>query len=398
MLRIERLRKDIVALSQLAAAAQHRQRTALDQALDWWSHLSEADEIRAHVHPLVHPSSGVESGWTGALPATSAPVGTPVACKPEDLQGLTLIGVDGSQIFPDRHALTLYYFIQVSACVFHYNGQAPDIHVREWLRYQETDLFDTRGYLIDSDMLGMERTVKEMQMLAELAPQERQKASLAVIGLADGPLLWPYADRGRVADESLTTYLKTMQAMRQSGAAPVGYVDRPGGRHLLEMLWACQLSEDELAERWRDNPLHPLDDEEFVLHLLAPGERTAWFTRPSSMNMRHAEAGQEIWFCYQRMDNREPGYTSHPTAARIEAPAWAIEDGTLLELLHAALQHQAYVLNGYPYVLARAHEEALVTTQDKTALEQSIQRELFNTGIFAEASDKARQKLLLGRK
>ena len=66
--------------------------------------------------------------------------------------------------------------------------------------------------------------------------------------------------------------------------------------------------------------------------------------------------------------------------------------------LQAVLTHQGEVLNGYPYVLARAHEEALVTTQDRATLEQAIQRELFSVGILAQPSNKARQKLLLGGK
>ena len=67
-------------------------------------------------------------------------------------------------------------------------------------------------------------------------------------------------------------------------------------------------------------------------------------------------------------------------------------------MLHAALRHQSSVLNGYPYVLARAHEEALVTTRDKAALDSEIQRRLFEQGIVVRPSEKAQQKAFLGRR
>jgi hypothetical protein len=270
--------------------------------------------------------------------------------------------------------------------------------VREWLHYREEELFDAQDYLIGSEVLGQERMIKEMEVLAELAAAERRSSPRAILGLTDGPLLWPYIERGRSTGEKLHTYLEALAQVQRAGSIPVGYVDRPGGRPLLDTLWASRLRQEELREKWHDNPLHPLDDESLMLHLLAPEEHTGWFTRPTPTNARHAGAGQEIWFCYQRLDSPSLGQGGHPAIARIEVPGWAIAEHDALAQLHPALLHQAQALNGYPYVLARAHEEALVTTRDKAALEQSIQLELFDAGIFAEASGKARQKLLLGRK
>jgi hypothetical protein len=398
MLRIERIKKDITALSRLAATAQTKQQEALQLARAWWNELPGAVELTAHLEPLLEETASATSAWSGAVPTTKAPPHVPVSAAITGLQELTVIGVDGSQIFPDRHALALYYLIQVGAVIFRYNGKAPGVEVREWLHYKEEELFDAQDYLIGSEVLGQERMIKEMEVLAELSLAECPTCAGAVLGFTDGPLLWPYVERGRGIGEKLRTYLEALQHVQQAGAIPVGYVDRPGGRPLLDMLWASRLAKEELRDKWRDNPLHPLDDEMLMLHLLAPEEHTTWFTRPTQTNARHAGVGQEVWFCYQRLDGPNQGRGGHPPIARIEVPGWAISGEQPLVQMHAALCHQAQALDGYPYVLARAHEEALVTTQDKTALEQTIQRELFGAGIFAEASDKARQKLMLGRK
>jgi len=100
-----------------------------------------------------------------------------------------------------------------------------------------------------------------------------------------------------------------------------------------------------------------------------------------------------VWFCYVNV-----GVTRIPVIARVEAPGWGAQNEDAITTLHAVLLHQSQVLNGYPYVLARAHEEALVTTADKAALDSEIQRQLIAQGIFARPSEKAQQKAFLGKR
>jgi hypothetical protein len=389
MLRLERIREDIAALGRQAAATRQARQDALAIAQRWLAEVPGAEELRGHVQPLL----GSTDPWSGAVPVTDRPLNVPIACPPESLTGAVLIGVDGSQIFPDRHALALYYLLQVGALIFRYDGSAPTPRTFEWLRYEESDLFDERGYLIGAETLGMERMVKEMEVLADLVAASSPDAQGPVIGLFDGPLLWPYADRVPDAGSALRTYMGAMRRVQRGGGHPVGYVDRPGGRPLLDLLWASRLRPDEFGERIGESPLHHLTDEDLMVSFLPPGACTPWFTRPTPTNDRHAQEGQEIWFCYVHMGSGE-----HPTIARIEIPAWATIDGRAPAVAHAALLHQAAALNGYPYVLARAHEEALVTTQDKAALEQAIQREILASGHLALPSEKAQQKALLGRR
>ncbi|MHB1318691.1 MAG: DNA double-strand break repair nuclease NurA [Anaerolineae bacterium] len=304
-----------------------------------------------------------------------------------------MLGVDGSQIFPDRHALVLYYLLQVGAMVFRYNGAAPTVHTTETLRYEDRDLFDAHGYLIGGEMLAMERMLREMEVLADLVSVERPAASGCIFGLSDGPLLWPYLDRDNVANQACASYLEALARVQRANGIPVGYIDRPGGHPLLDLLWASRLDPEELPQRIEETPLGRLTDEQLLLQVLAPGERSAWFTRRTPTNQHHAAAGQEIWFCYMDL-----GSTGDRTIARIEVPAWAADHVEAMAALHAALRHQTAALDGYPYVLARAHEEAVVTTQDKAALEQAIQRQLLGLGIVALPSNKARQKSLLGKR
>jgi len=373
MLHIERIREDITTLGHHAAQDRQARRKALTLAQVWLDEAAKASQ--------------------GGIPCSPGKINHHRPIEDIPLTDLVLIGVDGSQIYPDRHALAHYYLLQVGALIFRYDGNAPTVHTREWLRYDEADLYDDRGYLIDGETLGMERMVKEMEVLADLVEQERRSAAKSVFALSDGPLLWPYLERGNRTSTHFATYLGALRNVQEAGGIPVGYVDRPGGRPLLDLLWASRLAPEELTTRTEENPLMMLSDDELMLEVLAPGAWTPWFTRATATNRHHAEDGQEIWFCYANL-----GTQHGPAIARIEVPAWAAGQDVAMTALQAALRHQGSVLDGYPYVLARAHEEALVTTQDKTALEQAIQRELFSIGILAQPSNKARQKLLLSRK
>ncbi len=381
MLRIAELQKTTEDFGQLAVSQRQRREKDVAQALRWLEAMPTAEEVRELLAHLVT----VQSMWEGALPAEDGPVTARHRVTTEEPPtGTVLIGVDGSQIFPDRHAALLYYLIQVGALVFRYDGSTPTPYADASLHYHERELYDERGYLISATRVGMFRLVRELGFLAQLS-QDTASAP-RTFALSDGPLLWPYGERGKAERVAFQSYLAAFSRLRELGTVPVGYVDRPGGRYVVEMLWAMQAAQNHPEPP--PNPLHLLRDAELMARFLAPGERSIWFRRHSAGNQAHAEHGHPIWFCYLNVG---------PTIARIEVPAWAVHPATD-EVLHAALLHQAKPLNGYPYVLARAHEEALVTTQDKAALDNMLLGGLLSKGLVARSSEKARQKAYLGAK
>jgi hypothetical protein len=310
-----------------------------------------------------------------------------------------VIGVDGSQVYPDPHAAVLYYLIQIGGLAFGYDGSRPRPYSCEALHFTDDELYDAQGYLISTERVGMERLVQEMAYLAELTALEHRLAPAApLLALTDGPLLWPYVERSRADFQAVDAYLDALTGIRQASGLPVGYVARPGGRALVELLWASRLASEEIPAKLQENPLRQLTDAALMAHFLAPGERSAWFTRPSATNRRHAGRGHEVWFCYINVGAAHASNVYIDAIARVEVPGWGAQNDDAMTTLHAVLLHQSQVLNGYPYVLARAHEEALVTTADKAALDSEIQRRLFAQGILARPSEKAQQKAFLGKR
>lgn len=389
MLHIEQLRQSITEMRRQVGIQQRRRMSLLQLAMQWLEELPEDLRPRAQLLPLADNASS----WLSVLPAEDTGITTQIPCPSVNRSHVVTIGVDGSQIYPDRHAPLLYYLLHIGALVFRYTQEAPETYTQVWLRYREEDLYDAHGYLIDSEALNIERAIKEMEVAATLAEKERRRTAAPIVVLIDGPLLWPYTERS-ADDGHLRDYLSALSRLQQADAIPVGYVDRPGGHPLLTLLWVSrQLTQGAAEGITGQYPLRGLSDLDLMERVLAPGNRTVWFTRPNTTNRLHASAGQEIWFCYARF-----GSPASASVARVEVPAWSAKDRDAIDVVQSVLQHQAQVLSGYPYVLARAHEEALVTAKDKRILEQAMQRELLRGGIYAEPSAKAQQKSLLAHR
>ncbi len=386
MLHLEQLREEIEALGQRAAENHRQCSSELDIALRWLTEAPDAPALRERVKTIKIQ----EEKDPPPFPPTDEPLARRIPCPALPIEESVLVAVDGSQITPDRHAAVLYYLIQVGGLIFRYNGNAPLPFSEAELHFEESDLLNSQGLLITSE-LGMRRTVAEMAYLAHLtAVAEESSPPLPVIALTDGPLLWPYTGQSKEEENALPAYFTALTALREAGGLPAGFIERPGGSPLLELLWASRLTAEGTPIHKGEAPLRALTDHELMTYFLSPGERSSWLERPSAMNARHSRHGHPIWFCYLNV-----GEVDYPVIARIEVPQWACRDGWI-DRLHAILIHQARVLHGNPYVLARAHELALVTSQDKAALEALLQRQLFERGIVARTSEKARQKAYLG--
>ncbi len=392
MLHLEQLAPHIASLGHYLADRRRRWHSEAETARQWLAEAPPADEaLRTRLRLLAGRFPSIPL----AAPALDAPLNARIAVPPPPVppRGTAIIGVDGSQIYPDRHAPILYYLLQVGALYFRYDESTPRPFRRATLHFEDHELYEAPGQLVSANRIAMRRTVAEMRYAAELvqlAAEEGTPPPIFVLG--DGPLLWVGNRRG--GDEEARarrSYLEALSRIRDAGGAPVGFVERPGGRYFVTLLWAARLDDDEtLSEKFERHPLHRLSDEMLMRVWLPPGARTLWLERLSEANDAHAQAGHRIWFCYLNV-----GEAGHPVIARVEVPAWVARHPTWPAHLHVTLHHQAAVLRGHPYVLARAHEEALVTARDKAALEQLIQRHLLALGIPALPSEKAAQKRLL---
>lgn len=324
--------------------------------------------------------------WRGARPSAEPPDSARAA--PAHPPRLDVIGADGSQVFPDRHAAALYYLVNIGSLhLVHGGGEPPQASSHPRLLFEDKDLYDEFGGLIRGESVQAERDIAEMEELARRAEAARGAPSLAL--LDNGLLLWialQERELGRGPVEAyLARYWAAMRRLRKAGAALAGFVDRPRSADVLSLLHLAATPLEAIdPETLRATPFRGLADRSlFAAHLQA-GQRSALFIDGSPVNLRFAEQGHQVLFFYLRMGEDD-------ALARVEVPGWVAERPELLDMVHAGILEQSRI-TGIPYVLVRAHELAVVAQADRRRLDDLLASELARQGMAPRLSRKAETK------
>jgi hypothetical protein len=285
---------------------------------------------------------------------------------------VTLIAADGSQIFHDRHAEVDYCLVNTGAIWMRYGSkEAPTTSIKSQLIYADAleDMTDER--------LSLQRDLAERMRLLELASE----ATPRVITLTDGPLeLWTTTlEEGRLSGEfkkSLDIYLGVLHGLCDFNVTTAGYVDKPGADLVVRLMEVAKAGPDDLPNMRNFRPFGGITDIQLYGDVLQPGDRSAVF----AIQSRSAKSYQDqlaLHFFYLNV-----GREDHPYLARVEIPAWVADDPSMLNGLHSILVSQCKMIGarGYPYILHRAHETAVVSFEDKEQVTQMIVQELVRRG------------------
>lgn len=304
----------------------------------------------------------------------------------------TVVAADGSQIQPDRHGAALYYLINIGSLVYqHGSGETPEAQSESTLGYKEDELYED-GIPVSGNLLDIRRDLAELRRLADVCHDER---SAPVVALVDGSIvLWVLRDRPSGArSRKVAAYLDQLERIRRSSGALGGFISRPGYSEVTHLLYLASLNGDTKKAREQPNPMEHLADRA-VFTTLPPGARSALFVSPKQINQEeYAQQGHEVHFFY--LNVAEEGQKA--VIARVEVPAWVVEDADRLNLIHGAIVAQARITGDYPYALARADELAYISSQERAALEDMVATELIRAGVEATTSPKATYKRLTRR-
>ena len=277
--------------------------------------------------------------WAGAIP-TLEPVDAAFPC-PAHPARVNVLAADGSQIYPDRHGVALYYLINVGSIAFrHGSGEAPRVHSRPEVFYDDAHLYEADGGQKPSEKIDAERDRRELGELARLA---QLNADAPTVALLDNGLLLYFSlqaqDREEIRRE-LAPYLAQLAALRDSGAAVAGVVDRPRAAGVARLLHLRTLAPDELknhAELFQQSPaFRHLTDGLLFAERLQAGERSALFENGSPANLDHFQpAGHSVFFFYLN-----PGPPGRRALLRVEVPEWVARDRARLDLVHAVAERR----------------------------------------------------------
>jgi hypothetical protein len=387
-LELNKLSETVSALGENAAERlqELEERLPAARALLEAIHVTD-DALRAKVR------AALKLRWAGAIPTDEA-VNAAFPLPPHPAR-VNILAADGSQIYPDRHGVALYYLINVGSIVFrHGTGEAPQTRTAPEVFYEDADLYEEDGGQIPVVKIDAERDLREMGELARLARAEAPSAPTLAL-LDNGLLLYItlQSPNQKLSDEILRDYLRQLDAMRASGGVVAGVVDRPRAAGVARLLRLSALGPDEITEaNLRDlGPLRHITDG-MLFMFLQPGERSALFENASPANQDHYKpAGHTVYFFYLNA-----GRAGKDALLRVEVPEWVANDPAKLDLVHAALVEQCRVTDGFPYVLMRAHELAVVTMNERREFEQMVIGALLRRGLSPSISQKAQGKAWTG--
>jgi len=234
----------------------------------------------------------------------------------------------------------------------------------------------------------VQRDLAELEILVDRV-QQLGPQSEPVIALMDGQLPLrvidlPYDQQQDWQDK----YVGLLDSLHQSQALPGAYIDRPRSTFVLALLHLAALEISSITEEnLRRSPFRHLTDLN-LFDFLEPGQRSAVFTVRAKGLDKYDYAGHTVHFFYLNV-SRIP---ARPYLARVEIPAWIAADGSALNTLHAAIIRQALITGGYPYVLARADELAVISNEEREAVEMMLALEMRRSGLIPEISSKQRHK------
>jgi hypothetical protein len=316
-------------------------------------------------------------GWQGHLNASSQRCAVPgdekmdagFACGQKTFDGM-ILSADGSQIIPSAHDSVPLSLINTSLiCLDAGASSAPQISLRTEILKEEHEGVELP--LLSEDLINLKRDVSELRVLADWqAPEETP-----VVALRDGPLeLYHEPRQGAEFAQAFQVYQTLLKELAKRKFILAGYIDRSRAALLANML---EIFADKNLEKQPGVSLEGLSDVVLMGALLPAGQRSAIYKLHSSSS-EYYKGDLAVYFFYLNVSrNREP------YIVRVEVPAWVARSAGEVNKLHCALLEQCRLMGSrpYPYLLHRAHEEAVVHQDEKESLQNALAVEMQRQGL-----------------
>lgn len=305
----------------------------------------------------------------------------------------TVVATDGSQIAPSHHEIAWCYVLNVGRILYTYGtGEPPLQDSRPSLHHREGDMRPTlgsRAVAMSEELLGALRDVQERQALVELAHLAVARRHPA-IALSDGTLiLWMLEDKPEAVREALLAdHLACLDTLRDLRVPVAGYLSGTRAAEVTGLLRLAACPKPRLvcetcaletppceAAHW------PVSDRRLWESRLAPGERSPLFASRAGILARYGP--HRVLFFYLHVGAE---------VARIEVPAWVAEDAELLARVHALCYDQAQKGMGYPIALQEAHNQAVVTREDRARFFSLLGARMQQLGVRVSQSHKQLKK------
>lgn len=276
----------------------------------------------------------------------------------------TVIGVDGSQIYPDRHEGTDLFLINIGTITCTYGPHSAAHYASIPELYTSTPWDE---HLDTIDAINSLRHDRELATLIEST-----KLPSPLYTLTDGSLLFWHLEAYTepIRTILLTRYIHYLQQLAEAKTPIAGYISAPKSRDIVTLLRA-------------ENPSLQATTDAHLLHTLVPvGYRTPLFTCTSTFAREYPPAVRPVIFYVN----------TGSEISRIEIPAWLAENGPLRTQFECILYSQILKGAGYPIALSEAHECAVIRGADRDFFYYMLDKISIQMGITRTISSKLRKK------
>jgi hypothetical protein len=311
----------------------------------------------------------------------------------------SVLATDGSHIDVDRHQSTHCFLINIGGVVLNY-GAKPDAMLDSVPHLYAGDEELTikspqagREQPIEGALLGIMRGVEECKRLAELSA--KLPAGSKALALVDGSLImwsleaYPDFVSSLFLEKGFLTYLEQIRQLNEERELPIAsYISYPRSSDVVNALKVALCPREKVdSDKCADCKTRECDfvdgvnDRELFSAMLAPGERSALFISPSTIQKRYRK--NLVHFFYLKLDEE---------IARIEIPQWVAQDEIRLNLAHTLILDQSRRGQGYPVALGEAHEKAVITGADRENFWQMVESALIAEHLPTAGSAKSQSK------
>lgn len=308
----------------------------------------------------------------------------------DSVEQYSVLAVDGSQIYPDRHVSGAGCFLVNAGGVFlEYPGGATffsDPHV-----LLPSDLTKEIGEIAFSrDLVDFKREEYELAVTVEKALEKKTACFM------DGTIVfWPLDGKPQeVKEYFLQRYLYYLNELYRNEILACGYISMPKSRELVNLikLGLCRFTIADCIRCHKECETFPCKEVDHLLDahvarfFLKKYERTTVFYSTSKIvelypkHLRPAfvycDVGSEI--------------------VRLEIPRWIAQDKTKLDYLCSLAIDQSRKGGGYPVCLAEAHEQAVVKGGDRDFFYHLLCKVGMEHNKKIKISQKSKKKLRIG--
>ncbi len=259
----------------------------------------------------------------------------PVYTASQSLKSYDVCGIDGSQIYPDRHEGFSEYLINIGSAFFTYNNTSSAQLCNK--PYVFSGYEKGNNGLVTPEWVNAQRTDYELRTAVEIvgcAPKQ--------LIMFDGALMFWHLQNRVMQEEFLRSYLKSLQSLYHHNSIYIGYISSSHSRDLLSLIE-------------RDGAFNCLVDTDIMSFFLKPGQYTAIFKSRSILSDVYPPEMRPSFF-YLHV-----GYE----VARIELPEYCAENKEVVDYVIAIVLDQVEKGFGYPVVLSEAHEQAVIKAADR---------------------------------